>query len=474
MTFPQLLRICVARRWIVLLSWLVICATTTAVTLMLPKSYSATATIMADFRTSDPVMGLGVAAQLIPGFMATQAEIIRSDNVASKVVGSLGLDDSPAVKRQYLEETRGRGSLVHWLADRLLKGLTVRPSRESTVIAISYMGNDGKAAARVANAFAEEYIKTNLELRIDPARQSATWFQERARALRGELEAARSRLSDYEGAKGLTASEERVDAESARLDQLNAQLSQQQGLTYDALTRNRLAQDFMDRGAPFDSIPEVLQSGLVQSIKTELARAEARLKEHASQFGTRHPQYLANAAEVESLRQKLRDEMRSVMTGIDNNYRITQEREQELRAAVKAQKQRVLGLKKQRDELGVLGRESDNAQKSFDIARERQSQTELQSKSTQTNIVLLSPAVEPYKPSYPIVWLNVLLSCIAGLLVGVGAAVALEASDGRVRSSADIQTGIDYGAVVALPRATFTRRGRSPGRVLQQAGPELG
>jgi len=461
MTFQHLIRVCLARRWVVILCVLVVVVSTTVATLYWPKSYSATATIVADFRSSDPVIGLAVPAQLIPGFMATQADIIRSQNVAAKVVKSLGLDQSAVAKQQFADETEGHGSLVYWLADRLLKSLTVKPSRESAVISITYLGRDPRTAALIANGFAKEYIDTNLELRVEPARESAAWFGERAKVLRTDLEDARSRLSDYEARKGLTASEERIDAESARLEQLVAQLSQQQGQTYDALTRFRLAQDFTQRNLAPDSIPEILQNGLVHAIKTDLTRAEAKLKEHGSQIGTNHPQYKSDLAEVESLRQKLRDEMHSITNGIENNYRIAQQREEEVRAAVAVQKEKVLALKKQRDELSVLSREADNAQKAFDLARERQSQTELQSKSSQTNIAVLSPAVEPYRPAYPLVWLNVTLSCLVGLLIGSGAALAIEARDRRVRSIADLHNGSDYGVVVSLPRAALPRLPRA-------------
>jgi len=81
-----------------------------------------------------------------------------------------------------------------------------------------------KTAAILANAFAQAYIDTNIELKVDPAKQYATWFDERSRALRADLEAKQKRLSDIRPKRASLPPRRRLDIENARLAELSSQL----------------------------------------------------------------------------------------------------------------------------------------------------------------------------------------------------------------------------------------------------------
>jgi hypothetical protein len=46
---------------------------------------------------------------------------------------------------------------------------------------IAYTSEDPNFAAAAANAFAQSYIETSIELKTDPARQFARWFDEQGK-----------------------------------------------------------------------------------------------------------------------------------------------------------------------------------------------------------------------------------------------------------------------------------------------------
>src|SRR5688572_16656940 len=167
MTFSQFLRVLLARWKALVFTLLGTVLVTLAVSLLLPKQYTATTSLVADFKSMDPVLGVLLPAQLMPGYMATQVDIIQSHKVAVDVVKALKLADNPTAREQWKEATNGLGTPQDWLADVLLKKLDVKPSRESNVVEISYTGTDPQFAAVIANAFSDAYIKTNLEFRVD-------------------------------------------------------------------------------------------------------------------------------------------------------------------------------------------------------------------------------------------------------------------------------------------------------------------
>jgi uncharacterized protein involved in exopolysaccharide biosynthesis len=108
-------------------------------------------------------------------------------------------------------------------------------------------------------------------------------------------------------------------------------------------------------------------------------------------------------------------------------------------------------LKTQRAKLDVLQRDVDNAQRSYDQALQRFSQTALESRSEQANISMLKSAVEPTAPASPRLLVNMLLAVFVGLLMGVISALLAELFDRRVRASSDIETllGLPVLAVLA-------------------------
>jgi chain length determinant protein EpsF len=372
---------------------------------------------------------------MAPGYMATQIDIINSDRTARAVVKNLKLEGSTSVQEMWLDSTSGKGQLIDWLSALLQKNLDVKPSRESNVISINYTATDPAFAATVANAFAQAYIDVNLDLRLAPARQYAAFFAEQTKAAREDVERAQKALSDYQQQNGITTVDDRLDYETAKLNDTSSQLTGVQGQTTDSLSRRQSPQS--------DTVSDVMQNALVLGLKADIARLEAKLVESSGNLGSNHPQTLRTQGELATLKKQLEMETHKITNAIDTSYQIGKQREQQLSAALSTQKSRVLMLNKQRDELNVLRRELDSAQRVFDSMSARASQSNIESQTNQTNIALLNPAVAPTKPSAPRVLLNFLVSVFVGSLLSVGLALALEMSRRRVRSIEDLDDALN-------------------------------
>ena len=203
MTFQQFLLILWARRKIALRIFGATVLTTLVVSLILPKEYTATTSLVVDVKSPDPIAGMIMQGMMTPGYMATQIDIINSDRVASRVVKLLGFEKSAEAVEKWKEASEGKGTLESYYGNILQKKLDIKPSRESNVININFSGAEPQFAAAVANAFAQAYIDTSIEMRVEPARQYSAWFEERQKGLRVNLEKAQARLSSYQQEKGI-------------------------------------------------------------------------------------------------------------------------------------------------------------------------------------------------------------------------------------------------------------------------------
>ena len=432
MNFTQFLLILNARKWIILSVLLTTVAVTTIVSLWLPKEYTATATLIVDSKSKDPFTGQLMPSQLFPGYMATQIDVINSSQVASRVVSELKLADSPGTREQFMEATEGKGDINQWLGDLLLKKLSAEPSRESSTIALNFSGADPRFAAALANAFAKAYIETSLDLRLAPAKQTAAWFDQQIVQLREKLDEAQQKLTAYQREKGIVESEERLDVETRRLNDLAMQMVSAQSAAFDASSRTRDSA----------SLPEVTNNPVVQGLKAQVAQGEGRLADLAKRVGVNHPEYLRTQAEVNSYKVKLATELNTATRGVGATAGVARQRVNELSAAFEQQKAKVLGLKQQREESTLLARDVANAQQIYDSALQRYGQSRMEAQSTQTDITVLNPAVPPAKHSSPKVLLNIMLSLFLGTLLGVGIGFLVELLDRRVRSGQDI-TGLE-------------------------------
>jgi polysaccharide biosynthesis transport protein len=384
MSFAQFLAALRARWWVALLVLAVVLAATAAGSLLYPKRYLATATVLIDVRP-DPVSP-GFYAGMGTAYMQTQVDILGSERVALRVVKLLKLAESAPLRERWMDATEGKSPMEAWLADMVLGGLEVKPGRESNVITVNYKAQEPRYAAALANAFVQAYIAVVLEMRVNPAKEYSTFFDTQLKEARERLEAAQARLSGYQRSNGLLATEERMDIESSRLAELSSQLVGLQGVANDSGSRQAQAQSSPDR------VQEVLSNPLIANLKSELNRAEVSLESLVTRLGDSHPQVIEARSNVAELRGKLESETRRVVGGVGVNNSINRSREAQTRASLEAQRSKVLRLRAVRDEGQVLARDVDNAQRTYDAVQTRLTQTNLESQAKQSNVFQLSEA----------------------------------------------------------------------------------
>lgn len=452
MTLSQMLSI-IRARWILALSVLAFTLVATlVVSLLLPKQYTASAQVVVDTRP-DPVAGVVYPGVATPTYVLTQVDVIKSRRVLLRAVRNLKLAERPEVREAWLQATKGEGNIESWLVDSVLKSLEVVQSINSNVVALNVTWADPRGAAAVANAIVEAYLQTTLELQVGPAKANASFFDKRIKDAADALEAAQSRLSKFQQEKGIIASDERLDVETARLTDLSQQLVAVQTLLADSSSRQAQAQ-----GAAGDRLQEVINNQLITSLKADLARNEAKLQELSARYGDQHPQVIELKASSAEMRSRLEAETRRVTGSVGVTNSITRQREAEMRSLVEAQRAKLLHLKAVRDEGSVLLRDVDAAQRAYDLVAQRLTQTSMESLSTAgANVSRLSEAEPPLLPSSPNIPLNLALSGALGLLLALGTGLGAELIDRRVRTVDDVTVGLGLTVLGVLPAPSGRR-----------------
>jgi succinoglycan biosynthesis transport protein ExoP len=403
-----------------------------------PKQYTATASIVIDSKTDPVAAANGAAGAGLPAatYVNTQADIIASQRVAQRVVKTLRLDQQPEARKLWAKGTNDDISVT--VAKLILdKKLLVAPAHDSpthasNVIDISVTWSDAVTSAALANAFAQVAIETNIELKVEPAKQYASWFDQRSQALRADLEDKQKKLSDFQSKNGLIATDEKLDVENNRLNELSSELVTIQGLRQDSQSRQHQV------GSDISTLPEVLQSPVIQSLKAALATAEAKKPDVAARLGRNHPDYQAVEGEISDLRTRIAQESANIAASLGSTTQSNLRRENDVRQALEAQKKKVLELKYQHDQAAMFLSDVTAAQRDLDTVSQRLAQSNLESLTQQTNVVQLTTATPPNDPSSPKLVINLIVAIFLGGVLGIAAALAAEMRNRRVREDEDI------------------------------------
>lgn len=445
MTFSQFLAIIRARAkvfWAILIGVIVLGI---GLSLVWPKKYTAVATVVVDIKP-DPVSAMMYQSMLNPAVMATQVDIIQSDRVARRVVRNLKLTENPQIRQEWEESGSEQGDIETWLVDVFQRDLDVKPSRESSVISVAYKARDPNFAAGLANAFVQAYVETSLDLRVDPAKQYTSFFDMRSKEARDTLEKAQARLSKFQAENGVIMTDERLDIETQRLNELSSQLVAIQALSSESSSRQGQV-----RSGEIEKLQEVINNPLVSSLRVDLGRQEARLQELNARLGDSNPQVVELRANIAELRRKIDAEVRRIGGGVGVTNVINQQREAQVRAELDSQRKRVLEMKKVRDEGAVIQRDIENAQRAYDTILARLTQTSLESQTTQSSVTVLAPATAPMLPSSPKLLLNAILAVFLGGLLALSTVLVMELRDRRLRSAADVVAMLGLPVIGILP-----------------------
>jgi uncharacterized protein involved in exopolysaccharide biosynthesis len=324
--------------------------------------------------------------------------------------------------------TPGAGSLREWIAQSLLSKFKVGATDRDNIISMGYTAGQPEQAARVANAFLDAYLQANLALRTQPAERTAQWYAAQLKAQQAEAEQAQARLVAYQKQHGVILTEQDPQA-AAPLQALAAQQAAAAALNYADTSRAQIAAN---------NSAEIMRDPVVQSLKTSLALAQARLSQLAQTEGPNNPQYIAARAEASSLQSKLEQQIATMQSTVQSTAQVSRQSMADMQAAVRAQQQRLISDNTLKAEGQFLVQQAANAQKLYDATLRSYQQSQMLSKSDQTDITVLSRAVPPLAPSGPRALISVALGAALGLILGISLALLLEQLQRRVRSMQEV------------------------------------
>src|ERR1017187_835820 len=455
-------RIIKKRRWTVVATLCIISTLTVIYTLRTTPLYQASSTV-AIFPETPNVLGLKGLESGSPDFdsdatLETQAAIFRSDALAMKVIEAMHMDQNPkftgsaprpAADSLPVSSMQPDPATAAGLLGRFRGGLFVQLIRNSRLIQVSYTHPDPRLATEIVNALVRTFTEENFKTKYEAVTQTSDWLSTELADLQMKVQTSEEKLVRYQKDHSILGVDEKQNIVTAKLDELNRELTAAQTDRIQKESNYRLAAEG-DPGA-FSKSSREGASGMLERLRDKEADLNTQLAQVTTQFGTGYPKVAELGNQVKQVRSELAAEEVRMQQQIRDEYLAALQRETLLTTAFNQQKQEANHLNESAIEYSVLKRDAEANRQLYQDLLQRLKEAGVSAGLRSSNIRVVDVARTPTNPIKPNVPRNIELGLILGLACGIGLAFTLESLDTSIRTMEEVNSISTLPALGTIP-----------------------
>ena len=431
MSLIQFFRIFWARRGLIVAATLSCLVGALILTLILPPRWDSHARVVLDTMKPDPVTGLTIGTQEGRVYAATQIELITDNSIAGQVAEQLGWLTDPVLLAQYQQRSASdQRDFRSWLSQLIVDNTTAKLIEDSNIVDIKYTGTSAPNARAVADTLRKVYIQDSVLTRREDAQRNAEWYEQQAVKARAALDQAVNAETTYERQNGVVMANDKIDAESARMQALTA------------------------TGGVTNPTPFIAPQNSTADM--ELAQIDSQIAASSKVLGPNNPEMQAlrtRRASVAAVASQQRAAERAATSGANAGRGAYEQ-------AIAAQKSKLIAESPKIGQLTQLQNDVNLRRDELEKLSEKAAQYRQEALVSEAGLTPLGPASTPKAPAFPNYWLIVPGAIILGGGLGVLVVLLMELLARRVRGVEDLSslTDIPVVGVIAAPRPVKTRR----------------
>lgn len=468
----QYARIALRWRWVILSAVVGMAILGMLITFLMTPVYTATSTIEISREADQVTEFRGVAREASVAdqeFYQTQYGLLRSRSLAERVAVQLRLVDDPAFFELFGEmddtsafaltdnrfQASGRDERQRKAGEVLLDNLAVNPTRLSRLVDIAFTSPDPNFSTKVTNAWAVNFIETNLERKT----QATSYGRE---ALGKQLAEYKSRLDESQRQLVAYASREQIINLPAQTSEQGGS-NQERSIVADDLaamnaaltgaTADRIAAEatYRQAGGAGQS-PAALSNQAINLLRQKRAELAAEYQQMLVRFEPGYPAAQALKSQIDQLDGAIAREENRVAGSIRANYQQALAREQSLSRRVAQLKNSYLDLRRRSIQYNIFQQEVDTNRALYDGLLQRFKEIGVAGGVGVNNILIVDLADVPQKPSSPRIMLNLLLSLVAGLILGAVLAFIMEQMDEAIADPSEVERRLGLALLGTVPK----------------------
>ncbi len=378
-------------------------------------------------------------------YYRTQYELMTSRPIVDKVIETLGL-------RQRLPELARSADPVRTLQNAII----VEPRRNTRLVSVKFEHANPPLAAEVTNALARQYVKHNLDIKLRGAQEAMTWLNEQMTSLRGKVQESSVALQNYRVKAGIMGLSEQRQITAQKIIDFNKQYLEAQAQRLSVEAKMNELQRTSDRGGA-QTIFTVADSPLIQKLKQEASDLETTKAKLSKIYKDKHPEVLKVDAQIEQVNQRIDAETKNMLRAVQTEFRVARAREETLLGNVNRLRTEAQDLNEKEIQYLNLQRETDSNQQLYEAVLKRLKETGVTGGLETNNITVIEEATLPRVPVRPRKTVNLIISVVVGLLVGVGTALTIEYFDTTVKTPDDVERYLGLPVIGIVPQFSVKR-----------------
>ncbi len=378
-------------------------------------------------------------------YYRTQYELMTSRPIVDKVIETLGL-------RQRLPELARSADPVRTLQNAII----VEPRRNTRLVSVKFEHANPPLAAEVTNALARQYVKHNLDIKLRGAQEAMTWLNEQMTSLRGKVQESSVALQNYRVKAGIMGLSEQRQITAQKIIDFNKQYLEAQAQRLSVEAKMNELQRTSDRGGA-QTIFTVADSALIQKLKQEASDLETTKAKLSKIYKDKHPEVLKVDAQIEQVNQRIDAETKNMLRAVQTEFRVARAREETLLGNVNRLRTEAQDLNEKEIQYLNLQRETDSNQQLYEAVLKRLKETGVTGGLETNNITVIEEATLPRVPVRPRKTVNLIISVVVGLLVGVGTALTIEYFDTTVKTPDDVERYLGLPVIGIVPQFSVKR-----------------
>lgn len=471
-------RIILKHRWIVLTFFVIIATTVAIYTFTVTPIYRASATIKIDREPPQILfkeIGASANSPDTQEYMGTHHKLLQSRSLAKRVIDVLRASDhsyrsgqpgigvsemmghflsrlaNPAKPRTSEPPHEAEPNVAAQQADfgsvdAILPMLAIEPVRGSNLVKITFTAPSPQLTALLANTWAKAYIDQSLEMKYNATTQATEWLSKQLQEVLTKLEQSELKLHTFAKAKEILTIGEKKDIVTTKLGDLSEALTRAQG--------ERIAKEALYRqsqGQGFESIPLVLENGLISELKAEYYKLDNDYQRFTETYKPDYPKMVRMREGINQLKRRLDTEIQRVVEGIKQEFEAAKKREQLLVAAVEEQKRLAIRISQDFIQYDILKREVDTNRHIYTSILERLKQAGVSQGLATSTVQIVDNAEIPRVPFRPNKIRNLLLGIVLGLTVGIGLAFFFDYLDNTMKTPEDLERTLGIPSLALIP-----------------------
>ena len=433
-------------------------------TLMEVPLYAATVRLQIDRNVAKIVGTEGVipAEDSDYDFMRTQYELLKSRNMAERVVSSLALGDDPDLLKprelSLLDLVTGLfgsspdgpvldGSAASAAAVGVVMGnVSVQPVMGSRLVDVSYYDTSPQRAQRVANGYADAFMASNIDKRFQANASAKTFLEDKIQQLKLRLEQSEKKLLAFAQDQQIVDVNDKASIAESNLSAANAAL----GNLIAERTKNEQLWRQAEAGKDID-LPQLLSDQTIAALRAKRKDLAIEYQEKLQTFKPDYPAMVQIKNQLDEIDRQLAGAAQTIKDSLKGAYEASLAQEQAMEKRVETLKQDVLDLQKRSIQYNILKREVDTNRDLYTSLLQRYKEVDVASGVGANNVFVVDRAGLPGGPSSPDLLRALLKSLAIGLGLGLGAAYLLERLDNKVRSVEQLELASGLTTLGVIP-----------------------